>query len=98
MDTRLFGRSLLQAVLTGLLAALAFEVMVRTGAPLCAPSADHCVVDLLGALFTVQIFGLAMALALPVFARRAGLGWVPTVAAGAILVALNLAWFAAVTR
>jgi len=97
MDTRLFGRSLLQAALTGLLAALAYDVMVRTGAPLCAPSAEHCVADLLGVLFTVQLGGLAMALALPVFARRAGLGWVPTVASGTALVALNLAWFAAVT-
>jgi hypothetical protein len=97
MDTPLFGRSLLQAALTGLLAAFAYEVMVRSGAPLCAPSAAHCVVDLLGVLFTVQIGGLAMALALPVFARRAGLGWTATVAAGAALVALNLAWFAAAT-
>ncbi|MEU4605211.1 hypothetical protein AB0F43_19695 [Kribbella sp. NPDC023972] len=97
MDTQLLGKSLLQAVLTGLVAAFAFEVMVRTGAPLCAPSADHCVVDLLGELFTVQIGGLAMALALPVFARRAGLGWTATVAAGAAVVALNLVWFAGVT-
>ncbi|MGW1344789.1 hypothetical protein ACWCOV_27360 [Kribbella sp. NPDC002412] len=97
MDTRLLGRSLLQAVLTGLLAAFAYELMVRTGAPLCAPSANHCVVDLLGDLFTVQIGGLAMALALPVFARRAGLGWPATVAAGAAVVALNLAWFTVVT-
>ncbi len=97
MDTRLFGRSLLQAALAGLMAALAFELMVRTGAPLCAPSAEHCVVDLLGVLFTVQVGGLAMALALPVFARRAGLGWTTTVSAGAVLVALNLAWFAAAT-
>ncbi len=95
MDTRLFGRSLLQAALAGLVAAFAYEMMVRTGAPLCAPSAEHCVVDLLGALFTVQIGGLAMALALPMFARRAGLGWTATVAAGAALVALNIAWFAA---
>ncbi|GAB2682026.1 hypothetical protein [Kribbella swartbergensis] len=98
MDTGLFGKSLLQAALTGVLAALAFELMVRTGAPLCAPSARHCVVDLLGVLFTVQIGGLAMALALPVLARRAGVGWTTTVAAGAALMALNLAWFAAVTR
>jgi len=97
MDTRLFGRSLLQAALTGLVAAFAYEMMVRTGAPLCAPSAEHCVADLLGGLFTVQIGGLAMALALPVFARRAGLGWTATVAAGAALVALNIAWFAAAT-
>ena len=97
MATRLFGKSLLQAALTGLVAAFAYEVMLRTGAPLCAPSATHCVADLLGVLFTVQIGGLAMALALPVFARRAGLGWLPTVAAGAALVALNLAWFTAAT-
>ena len=38
---------------------------------------------------------LAMALALPVFARRAGLSWTATLAAGAALVALNLAWFVA---
>ncbi|TDD24836.1 hypothetical protein E1218_15965 [Kribbella turkmenica] len=97
MHTRRFGKSLLQAALTGVVAALAYEVLVRSGAPLCAPSATHCVVDLLGVLFTVQVFGLAVALALPVYARRAGLGWVPTVAAGLAVVGLNLAWFAVAT-
>ncbi len=44
MDTRLFRRSLPQAALTGLMAALAYEVMVRTGAPLvCAVGGvDDC--------------------------------------------------------
>ena len=72
--------------------------MVRTGAPLCAALGGACVVDLLGVLFTVQIGGLAMALALPMFAPQAGLGWMPAVAAGTALVALNLAWIAALTR
>ncbi|WP_433163830.1 hypothetical protein [Kribbella sp. CA-247076] len=97
MDTRPFGKSLLQAALTGVVAALAYEVMVRSGAPLCAPSARHCVADLLGVLFTVQVFGLALALALPVYARRAGLGWLPTVASAAAAIGLNLAWFAVAT-
>ena len=62
------------------------------------PLGGACVVDLLGALFAVQLGGLAMALALPVLALRAGLGWMLAVAAGTAVVALNLAWFAAVTR
>jgi hypothetical protein len=46
-----------------------------------------------GALFAVQLGGVATALALPVLALRAGLGWVFAVAATAGVLAVNLVWF-----
>jgi hypothetical protein len=44
-------------------------------------------------LFAVQLGGVATALALPVLALRAGLGWTFAVAATSGVLVVNLVWF-----
>ncbi|MFB6723501.1 hypothetical protein ACFCV3_25200 [Kribbella sp. NPDC056345] len=95
METRTqsIGRVMLQAAYVGLAAGLLYAALFQLGVPLCPPSAEDCAIGSLGSLFAVQLGGIAMALALPVFAVRAGIApqvIVPTTAAIALL---NLGWF-----
>jgi hypothetical protein len=93
MDVRKIGRVALQAVFVGVMAGVAYALMRQFGAPLCPPTGVSCAVESGGALFAVQLGGVATALALPVLALRAGLGWVFAVAATAGVLAVNLVWF-----
>ena len=97
MDSRgrLIGKVALQAVFVGVVAGVAYGLMLRLRAPLCPPTATDCAVESWGLPFAVQLGGLAMALALPVCALRAGLGWGFATVATAAVIALNLAWFVA---
>jgi hypothetical protein len=97
MDARgqSIGKVTLQAVFVGFVAGAAYGLMVRMQAPLCPPTAYDCAVESWGTLFAIQIGGLTTALALPVCARRAGLGWGFATAATTAALALNLAWFLA---
>lgn len=92
---RLIGKVALQAVFVGVVAGVAYGLMLQLQAPMCPPTAVDCAVESGGALFAVQLGGLAIALALPVLALRAGLGWVFTAAATTAVLALNVAWFVA---
>jgi hypothetical protein len=93
MDVRKIGRVALQAVFVGVMAGVAYALTRQFGAPLCPPTGVSCAVESGGALFAVQLGGVATALALPVLALRAGLGWVFAVAATAGVLAVNLVWF-----
>jgi hypothetical protein len=93
MEARTIGRVVLQAVFAGVVAGVAYALMRRFGAPLCPPTGVSCAVESGGALFAVQLGGLATALALPVLALRAGLGWAFAVTATAGVLAMNLVWF-----
>ena len=97
MEARTIGRVALQAVLVGVLAGAAYALMRQFGAPLCPPTGVSCAVEHGGALFAVQLGGLATALALPVLALRAGIGWVFAVAATAGVLVVNVAWFVALS-
>ncbi|HEY9333552.1 MAG TPA: hypothetical protein VIQ79_04020 [Kribbella sp.] len=97
MEARTIGRVALQAVLVGVLAGAAYALMRQFGAPLCPPTGVSCAVEHGGALFAVQLGGLATALALPVLALRAGLGWVFAVAATAGVLVVNVAGFVALS-
>ncbi|MET9270353.1 hypothetical protein [Kribbella sp. NPDC003557] len=97
MEARTIGRVALQAVFVGVLAGAAYALMRQFGAPLCPPTGVSCAVEHGGALFAVQLGGVATALALPVLALRAGLGWVFAVAATAGMLAVNLVWFLALS-
>lgn len=77
------------------MAGAAYGLMLRMQAPLCPPTAYDCAVESWGSLFAIQIGGLVTALALPVCARREGLGWGFATVATAAVLALNLAWFMA---
>lgn len=92
---RLIGKVTLQAVFVGVMAGAAYGLMLRMQAPLCPPTAYDCQVESWGSLFAIQLGGIATALALPVLALRAEVGWVLTTGVTAGLLALNLAWFAA---
>ncbi len=94
-QTQSIGRVMLQAAYVGLAVGLLYAALFQLGVPLCPPSAADCAIGSLGSLFAVQLGGIAMALALPVFAVRTGLPphvIVPTTAAVALL---NLIWFVA---
>src|SRR6266487_920519 len=90
---RSIGKVALQAGFVGVVAGLAYGLMLHMRAPLCPPTAQDCEVETWGLLFAIQIGGLATALALPVCALRAGLGWGFTTTTTAAVLALNLAWF-----
>jgi hypothetical protein len=92
---RLIGKVTLQAVLVGVLAGAVYALMLRMQAPLCPPTAYDCQVESWGFLFAVQLGGIAIALALPVLALRAGLGWAFATVVTVAVLALNIAWFAA---
>ena len=87
----------LQAVLIGILAGSVYALARQLGAPLCAPTAVSCAVQNGGALLAVQLGGVATALALPVLARRAGLGWTFAVVGTGAVLALNALWFLAMS-
>jgi hypothetical protein len=93
MDGRTIGRVTVQAAFVGVVAGVAYAMMRQFGAPLCPPTAVSCAVEAGGVLFAVQLGGVATALALPVLALRAGLGWGFAVLATAGIVAVNLVWF-----
>ncbi|TDW89591.1 hypothetical protein EV137_3387 [Kribbella pratensis] len=93
MEARTIGRVALQAVFVGVVAGVAYALMRQVGAPLCPPTGVSCAVESGGALFAVQLGGVATTLALPVLALRAGLGWVFAVAATAGVLVVNLVWF-----
>ncbi|TDW71449.1 hypothetical protein [Kribbella pratensis] len=93
MDGRTIGRVTVQAAFVGVVAGVAYAAMRQVGAPLCAPTAVSCTAETGGALFAVQLGGVATALALPVLALRAGLGWAFAVVATAGIVAVNVVWF-----
>ena len=97
MDThgRLIGKVALQGMFVGVVAGVAYGLMVHLQAPLCPTTAVDSAVESGGPLFAVQRGGLATALAVPVLALRAGLGWMFTAAATAAVLALNFAWFVA---
>ncbi|MEU4288290.1 hypothetical protein AB0E63_08695 [Kribbella sp. NPDC026596] len=92
---RSIGKVALQAGFVGVVAGLAYGLMLHLQAPLCPPTATDCAVDTWGVLFAIQLGGVAMALALPVLALRARLGWVVAAVATTVVLALNLAWFLA---
>ncbi|MFI5691421.1 hypothetical protein ACIA58_06240 [Kribbella sp. NPDC051586] len=93
MDGRTVGKVTVQAAFVGVVAGVAYAMMRQFGAPLCPPTAVSCAAEAGGVLFAVQLGGLATALALPVLALRAGLGWVFTVLATAGIAAVDLVWF-----
>jgi hypothetical protein len=93
MDARTIGRVTLEAAFVGVVAGVAYAAMRHLGAPLCPPTAVSCAAEAGGALFAVQLGGVATALALPVLALRAGLGWAFAVVATTGIVAVNLVWF-----
>jgi Na+-transporting NADH:ubiquinone oxidoreductase subunit NqrE len=93
MDARTIGRVTLEAAFVGVVAGVAYAAMRHLGAPLCPPTAVSCAAEAGGALFAVQLGGVATALALPVLALRAGLGWTFAVVATAGIVAVNAVWF-----
>jgi hypothetical protein len=92
---RSIGKVALQAGFVGVVAGVAYGLMLHIQAPLCPPTAVDCAVDTWGVLFAIQLGGVATALALPVLALRAGLGWVVAAAATTVGLAFNLAWFLA---
>ena len=92
---RLIGKVALQAAFVGVVAGVAYGLMLHLQAPLCPPTAVDCAVESGGPLFAVQLGGLATALAVPVLALRSGLGWMFTAAVTAAVLALNFAWFVA---
>jgi hypothetical protein len=93
MEARTIGRVSLQTVFVGVLAGVAYALMRQFGAPLCPPTAVSCAVESGGPLFAVQLGGVAAALALPVLALRAGLGWTFAVVATVGVLAVNAVWF-----
>ncbi|WP_371406028.1 hypothetical protein OHA10_10725 [Kribbella sp. NBC_00662] len=93
MDARTIGRVTLEAAFVGVVAGVAYAAMRHLGAPLCPPTAVSCAAEAGGALFAVQLGGVATALALPVLALRAGLRWAFAVVATTGIVAMNLVWF-----
>lgn len=93
MDARTIGRVTLEAAFVGVVAGVAYAAMRHLGAPLCPPTAVSCAAEAGGALFAAQLGGVATALALPVLALRAGLGWAFAVVATTGIVAVNLVWF-----
>lgn len=93
MDGRTIGRVTVQAAFVGVVAGVAYAMMRQFGAPLCPPTAVSCAAETGGVPFAVQLGGVATALALPVLALRAGLGWGFAVLATVGIVAVNLVWF-----
>lgn len=91
------GRVSLQTVTVGVLAGVVYTSAWQLGAPMCAPTAASCAVASGGPLLAVQLGGVATALALPVLALRAGLGWTFAVLGTVGLLALNLVWFLSVS-
>lgn len=89
------GKVALRAVFAGVVAGVAYGLMLYLRAPLCPPTAVDCAAEAGGALFAVQLGGVATALALPVLAVRAGLGWAVAAAGTTAVLALNVAWFLA---
>lgn len=94
-QTQSIGRVMLQAAYVGLAVGLLYAVLFQLRVPLCPPTAQNCAIDSLGSLFAVQLGGIAMALALPVFAVRAGIAPQATVSTTGAVVLLNFIWFAA---
>ncbi|GAA1707833.1 hypothetical protein GCM10009745_64620 [Kribbella yunnanensis] len=93
-QTQSIGRVTLQAAYVGLAVGLLYAVLFQLGVPLCPPSAENCAINSLGPLFAVQLGGIAMVLALPVLAARAGLKSPVTVSTTVAIALLNLGWFA----
>ena len=83
----------MEAAFVGVVAGVAYATMRHFGAPLCPPTSVSCAAETGDGLFAVQLGGVATALALPVLALRAGLGWAFAVVATAGIVAVNLVWF-----
>jgi hypothetical protein len=98
MDASSIGKVTLQAVFVGVVAGAAYALMRQLQAPLCPPTATACAAESWGLLFAIQLGGVATALALPVLAVRARLGWVFAAAATVVVVALNVVWFANTTE